>query len=341
MPMDLRRYFDRIVLINLRKRPDRLARVRRALRACAWPFPPPVVFPAVEAALFPPPATWKHGAGAWGCLQSHLAVLENALQDGAKSVLILEDDVCFAENFRKKMRRFLRAVPDDWDGLMLGGQHVVDSAGWPREVRPGVYRCVDCERTHCYAVRGEYLAKLCRAWRRAGIFKGDAHCDKIMARNPQLQRAHRVYAPDYFVAGQMRGPSDVAGRYYPRRFWNPPGPELRLVNLHAPRAVAERLRQYGVHLGYACDEKTGRDRNLLRLFQGLRKNPRQTRRQLHDWIVSAQWEVCGDPGFVAAVWHPEASPALVQAASLWPVVEVTATTVAGALRQMPVKLKHL
>jgi len=59
-----------------------------------------------------------------------------------------------------------------------------------------------------------------------------------------------------------------------------------------------------------------------------------------DWIKLIQWEVASDPRMICTVWHPEADPALVQAASLWEVIEVTADSVASARSQLPRRLRR-
>jgi hypothetical protein len=267
--------------------------------------------------------------------------LEQALHDRVKNLLVLEDDVCFAEGFRNGVESFLRAVPDDWDGLMLGGQHIIEKNGWPEMIKPGVYRCLDCERTHGYAVRGRYLAMLCRRWRGGGKFNGDAHCDHIMGRDPDLQRTHKVYAPEFFLLGQERSLSDVTGAIVPRKFWNPPNPDLCLINLHVPRPVMESLLKHGIHIGYERDLISGLNQQLVKIFRSSKKHSTKTINLLRKWIISTQWEVCGDRGFIGAVWHPDATPQLVKAASLWPVHEVKANTVEAALRQMPCRLSNL
>jgi len=123
--MNLRRYFDRVVLINLKRRHDRLQSVQEALRQCHWPFRWPEIFEAVDGYANSIPSHFISGPGAWGCLLSHREILRQALADGVRNVLVLEDDVCFVDAFREQVAEFLRRVPDDWDQLMLGGQHVV------------------------------------------------------------------------------------------------------------------------------------------------------------------------------------------------------------------------
>src|ERR1035441_4752554 len=111
--MDLKCYFDRVILINLKRRPDRLNAVRVALKECDWPFKWPTIFPAVDGNAIPFPNGWQSGSGAWGCMRSHQQIFERAMMDGVKSLLILEDDACFAPDFRRKVEDFLINVPDD------------------------------------------------------------------------------------------------------------------------------------------------------------------------------------------------------------------------------------
>jgi hypothetical protein len=328
--MNLRHYFDRVVLINLKRRPDRLAQARRALRACRWPFKAPEIFEAVDGRVRRPPAWWPHNAASWACLKSHQRVLKKALADQVKNILILEDDVCFANGFPTAVRKFLRAVPDDWDQLMLGGQQV-NLHGKPVFVQPGVYRCTDCERTHCYAVRGPYLRKLCRRLARGGKYNGATYLDWIMGRDPDLQFAHRVYAPQFFLVGQERGDSDIFGVALPRKFWNPPGPDLVVINLHAPARVAFALARHGWCFGRGGGRGSNLEDQLNQVFADTTRDPAARRVKLREWIKVMQWELAADPAMHCTVWHPAATPRLVQAASPWPVWEITATSVDAAL----------
>lgn len=336
--MDLYRYFDRVVLINLERRPDRLARARRELETHDWPFRLPEVFRAIDGRVVPSPAGWKSGPGAWGCLRSHQIVLEQAIMDGVDKLLVLEDDVCLAEDFAGKIAQFLTAVPDEWDQLMIGGQHKSE-LGWPQTVNPAVYRCVSCERTHCYAIRGAFMRKLYQRLAGAGKYGGEVHCDWIMARDPEMQLQHKVYAPAHFLAGQEQGKSDVLSEAQPRMFWNPPGPELPLVHLKAPASVAVELRDYGFVYGRDDD-----DVPLNRRLEGLLKDwqPADAARlqKLGELIRELQWQAASDPRLIAALWHPQLTDSMIREASLWEVHSVTAQSVEEALEQMPAGLRR-
>ncbi len=332
--MDLRQYFDRVVLINLKRRPDRLTHAKQVLELSQWPFKPPVVMEAVDGTIASKPLHWKSSPGAWGCLRSHQQALQSAILDGAQSILVLEDDVCFGDDFKEKVEEFLQIVPNDWDQLMIGGQHVNLTGKPPALIKPGVYRCADCERTHCYAVRGNYMRKLVERWSGGGKYNGGVHCDWIMGRDPELQSAHKVYAPERFLAGQESFLSDVDSLQPLRRFWNPPAPDAPVINLHAPAQVVADLREYGLYLGRDYDPVRGQDQRLARVFAATVDNHAKRVRRLAIWIHSTQWEIAATPALTCAIHHPEANPELVKAASLWPVHEIHALSVGEAIEQM-------
>ena len=200
--------FDRVVVINLARRTDRLARFWELLGQ--WPFKTPRRFEAVDGLATGVPEGWDKGPGAWGCLLSHRAVLESAIDDGIRSLLVLEDDAYPVANFSPLCESFLKNVPDDWDGLMLGAEHLLP----PQVISPGVVRCVASNRSHAYAVRGRFMGVLLHFWRNTT----NDHCDLIIS---SLMRQFKLYAPEPLLIGQDAGHSDVTGRKEWLRFLAP------------------------------------------------------------------------------------------------------------------------
>ena len=254
-------------------------------------------------------------------------------------MLVLEDDACFVPDFATKVEAFFRVVPEDWDQIMLGGEHV-NTNGIPTFIKPGVYRCTDCERTHCYAIRGEFLKKLYRRWISGGDYNGEVHCDWIMGRDPEMQAKHHVYAPEKFLVGQERGRSDVDGGIQARKFWNPPAPDLPVLILRAPQSVLTDLKHYGIHTGQHEDSATGIDSKLLKIFAETLDDSDVRAERLAQRISELQWEVASDPFLICTIWHPEATLDLVGQASGGPVYEVLANSTAEALAQLPDDLKR-
>jgi len=320
--------FDRVSVINLRHRPDRLAVFRQELEQKGWPFVEPEVFEAVWGDRLPVPKDFTQGGGAFGCRQSHVAVLQRALTDGVRSLLVLEDDAMLNPGFAEEVARFLAAVPDDWEGLMLGGQHHTT----PEPVKPGVVRVKYAQRTHAYACRGRYMRALFERWLNCNV-----HIDWAMQ---DWQHQYVVYAPERFLIGQRRSKSDINGRLNATNFWNPPaaGGEMPVIWLSAPGDVVRQLRQHGWHTGYRRDPSTDIDLGLHTLIQKETK-PDAIIEGLRKWIGELQWECSnemdGGQRLICTVWHPQITADMVRQATRGPVWEVSAVTVEDALAQLP------
>lgn len=200
--------FDRVVVLNLARRPERLQHFWSVLKD--WPFKTPERVEAVDGHAIGAPAGWDKGAGAWGCLLSHRMILDRAIADGLNSILLLEDDAYPARNFGALAADFLMNVPADWDGLMFGAEHLAQ----PQSISNGVVRCVLSNRTHAYAIRGRMMQTLSEFWRNTT----NDHCDIVLA---SLMGHFKVYAPTPLLIGQHSGQSDITGLNELLRFLSP------------------------------------------------------------------------------------------------------------------------
>lgn len=136
--------------INLDRRPDRRAWMEEeqlplvGLQHCVRRF-----------------AAIERPDGALGCTLSHLSLLRQACAEKWDHLLVLEDDVWFAqpEVFVRQCNRALRLAEGRWDVLLLAG-----NTASPARPVPGTQgACVQvsrCQTTTAYLVRGAYLPVL-------------------------------------------------------------------------------------------------------------------------------------------------------------------------------------
>ena len=204
---NLHDYFDRVVVLAPEHRQEQYDRFTGDLKANGWPFKTPERYKGFIGDRMPTPEWWPHSAGHWGATNAHIRVLESAINDGVGRLFVFEDDAILCPDFTRKVTEFLLRLPGNWDGLMLGCQHM---AG-PMQERPGVVRIESAIRSHAYAVRGGYLRALYKHMSETdGIF------DVAMS---EIQKHWRVYAPQPHLIGQREGVSSVGGYWQGESWW--------------------------------------------------------------------------------------------------------------------------
>jgi len=209
--------FDRVVVINLERRTDRREAIEAEL--LNWPFKSPIFMKAIDGQRCPPPdehqiqlpehngmnvsvnVRFVRTAGVWGCLQSHRRALEDALNDGCESVLILEDDAILRPDFTEAAEEFFRFLPPDREFVWLGGNHMQP----PIPINPHVVKLTQIDRCHAYAAFGRGMTELYKFWHQWQ--HGD--CDVMIA---HWIADFNAYAPTRWLIGQRGGASDVSRR---------------------------------------------------------------------------------------------------------------------------------
>jgi hypothetical protein len=211
--------FQRVAVVSLARRTDRWRSFLRRLPS-DWPFAPPLRFPAVDGHAAEIPGYWKTGAGAWGCYQSHLAIIEDCLQRNIDSILILEDDAIFVRDFAAEARSFLQHLPADWQYLYFGGQHIELHLGLPAKVNDWVYRPFNVNRTHAYALRGHAMLECVHAHlQNPQRWKPDHQIDHHLGELHKSMESG-LYVPRSWLVAQTEGPSDISEVEQPERiFW--------------------------------------------------------------------------------------------------------------------------
>lgn len=145
--MLLNQLFPHKVCINLDRRPLRWQRMQAEL--ARHEIETVQRFAAADGNALVLPATWQHSAGAYGCLLSHVRVVEEARRLGHESVLIFEDDAVFDPEFKIKFASFSEELPSNWDMLYFGALHKDE----PVRISEHVHRLTKANSTYAYALK--------------------------------------------------------------------------------------------------------------------------------------------------------------------------------------------
>jgi glycosyl transferase, family 25 len=144
---DLNSHFTHKVCINLDRRPERWSRMKE--RLSKHNVEGVVRFSAVDGERLSLPPDWQASAGAYGCLQTNLAIIKEAAERRWPQVLIIEDDVVFDDNLGTKFPEFIAQLPANWDMLFFGCMHRRE----PVPVSENVLKLNYSTSTYAYAVR--------------------------------------------------------------------------------------------------------------------------------------------------------------------------------------------
>jgi glycosyl transferase family 25 len=150
--------FERITVVNLPERTDRRREMDAQLRLVGVAADDPRL--KFFAAKRPTENGDWPSLGAKGCFASHLELLTQALRDGVRNILVLEDDCDFTarpDAVREALARSLDSA--EWDLAYLGHPVALDDATGS-DLGTWVASSAPFQQSHCYAVNGRALPRL-------------------------------------------------------------------------------------------------------------------------------------------------------------------------------------
>lgn len=117
-------YFTKLYFINLERRPDRHQQCLNEFRKIKANAERVIGIDGKK--LF----TSLMKPGAYGLLLTHVNIFRNAITNNYDSIAIFEDDVTFVDNFNDIFNERMKSLPEDWDLLYIGGNHILHVPGF-------------------------------------------------------------------------------------------------------------------------------------------------------------------------------------------------------------------
>lgn len=180
--MKVNEFFDKVVVINLDRRTDRLEKIDAQLKELGITYERFSAVDAKELEIDPVQA----------CRQSHIRVLEES--EGL--TLILEDDALFMENFNERFAEFVEFLPSDWDIFYLGAV-LLNS----KDCNHMMIRAMDTSSLHAYCVNPRFKDTV--------LAQGKSYPEHIDVAYRLLHKDCRAYAAKPPLVKQYPSYSDL------------------------------------------------------------------------------------------------------------------------------------
>lgn len=143
--MSLNNYFDKIFVINLDRRKDRLAFANREFKKINTTFE--------RYSAFDGSVNYPHGLsinkGEYGAYNSHMNLLKYIIENNIERALICEDDVVFCDNFINQFEAYHKQLPENTSLYYISSNNERASL---TKITENIYHTVGSLALHAYSV---------------------------------------------------------------------------------------------------------------------------------------------------------------------------------------------
>ena len=192
-------YFDKIYVINLDSRPDRMEKVVEK-------------FKSIGLGNYERVSAIKTNNGWEGCKASHLSIVKDAKDNNYKNFLVFEDDFILHTEFNDILTKSLDDLPDDWDMLYMGGN--LSMCNSREKITENLIKVNSILTTHCYAMKNTLydrtLSEANTIPPQKGFLRGqaiDVYYSEFLCKN------NNVYLIQPMICFQEDGYSDIEKRH--------------------------------------------------------------------------------------------------------------------------------
>lgn len=201
----LNKYFDKIYLINLDKRTDRLEKCNEEFAKINSTF---TRVSAIDGStlglvLDNKGGTVRWNLGAYALVQTTINILQDAIDNNYERILIFEDDIEFTQIFDLAIEDYMMTMPEKYDLAFLGITHT----GSPSMYNTHWDRVRSAFSCHAYSV-GKHMLENYKKLLSNLDNPIDYYTNIIIGSRMNSFSTHRK------LVYQINGVSDIEGGYY-------------------------------------------------------------------------------------------------------------------------------
>ena len=198
----------KVYVLNVKENTERLAQFTENYPSCLPEFQ---VWEALTGEDVVKPDWWQSSSNRWSLVENYINILS---EDTDEDILIFEDDCTFAEDFEEKYTAFLEEVPDNWDMLYLGAQHIAI----PEQVSDNVLKLVNSVCGHAVIYKNSIRQELINWYRQP--YWGCKHMPDMRRAQAMVKGKFKCYSPLVNICGQAQGYSELSKRDRNARWYN-------------------------------------------------------------------------------------------------------------------------
>jgi GR25 family glycosyltransferase involved in LPS biosynthesis len=193
--------FDKVFLINLKKRTDRLNDfIEQVNKFDLGKFE---IFEAYDLT----DKTSKEldinfSPGAHGLITTNIEILKKSIEENYQTICIIEDDCFFKDNI-SEIDTYYNFLPSDWDILYFGGNHNHSGGPPPIKINEHVIKLQHTYTTHFVCIKRHMFEGL--------IEEFSKFICPIDLMYLKFQRENNVYCFNPGICSQSPGFSDISG----------------------------------------------------------------------------------------------------------------------------------
>jgi GR25 family glycosyltransferase involved in LPS biosynthesis len=189
-----------IYVINLPERSDRLKHIESQLKNIQCNEYK--IIEGINGSLIENPTRLKNGM--FGLIKTYLKIYEEWSKEENETIMIIEDDSIFVDDFNQKMEIYIKNVPSNWDMIYFGANHNYHTGMKTLSVNENCIKLNNSYSAHCVLLKKNVFIELIES-----IKTFNVENDVMLA---TLQRKYNAYSTSEPLATQIESYSNIENK---------------------------------------------------------------------------------------------------------------------------------